>query len=250
MQLPLVLRNPAVALIGEQCYISLVEELQVFDAPCLKLALSKVLGIGLVAGGSMVKLPQVYKIFKSASVQGISISAYALEMLSYIVTFAYNYRNQFPFSTYGEAASLTIQDFAILLMLCVYRQRYAEAIGFGLFFLLLGQALAYPSVIGPELLAFLQALTIPILLLSRVPQIMENYRTKSTGQLSAFTIFMFALGSAARVFTTLQEVPDALILVGNTLAAVFNGILAAQMFMYWRVKEKSPLLGDDGKKLS
>ena len=43
----------------KKCYASLVEELNFGDVECLKYALSKGLGLGIVVGGSIVKVPQV-----------------------------------------------------------------------------------------------------------------------------------------------------------------------------------------------
>lgn len=63
-------------------------------------------------------------------------------------------------------------------------------------------SLAYPTLVDDRQLAWLQVATIPVTLLSRIPQIMSNYQSKSTGQLSALTIFLYFFGSMARVFTT------------------------------------------------
>lgn len=43
----------------QKCYASLVENLDLSDSKCLKLSISKVLGFGIVVGGSIVKIPQV-----------------------------------------------------------------------------------------------------------------------------------------------------------------------------------------------
>jgi hypothetical protein len=42
-------------------------------------------------------------------------------------------------------------------------------------------------------------------MVSRVPQIVQNYTTKSTGQLSIITYGLNLLGTLARIFTTMQE---------------------------------------------
>lgn len=57
--IPFFLREPAEALIGEQCYTSLVYNVHLTDVECLKYALSKGLGLGIVLGGAIVKIPQV-----------------------------------------------------------------------------------------------------------------------------------------------------------------------------------------------
>ena len=46
-------------------------------------------------------------------------------------------------------------------------------------------------------------------------------------------VFNYLLGSLARVFTTLQEVDDKLILYGFLAGFVLNLILALQMVYYW-----------------
>lgn len=66
-----------------------------------------------------------------------------------------------------------------------------------------------PSDLVPlSTVLYLQTFTIPIMILSRIPQIVSNFKAKSTGQLALLTWLLNFGGSAARVFTTLQEVND------------------------------------------
>jgi len=44
----------------QECYTSLVENLDMGDVQCLKYSFSKVLGIGIVVGGSVMKVPQIF----------------------------------------------------------------------------------------------------------------------------------------------------------------------------------------------
>lgn len=44
----------------QECYLSLVENLTITDVKCLKYSLSKCLGIGIVIGGSIMKVPQLF----------------------------------------------------------------------------------------------------------------------------------------------------------------------------------------------
>jgi mannose-P-dolichol utilization defect protein 1 len=82
----------------------------------------------------------------------------------------------------------------------------------------------------------LQVTTIPVMATSKVFQIMANYKNGHTGQLSAITTFMNFAGTLARIFTTIQEVDDALILFSFVCSTLLNGILAFQVIMYWKVK--------------
>lgn len=46
---------------------------------CLKLAVSKGLGLAMVAGGAILKLPQIVTVVKSGSARGLSLSSYVLD---------------------------------------------------------------------------------------------------------------------------------------------------------------------------
>ncbi|ORY20840.1 hypothetical protein BCR39DRAFT_591757 [Naematelia encephala] len=74
--IPSFVREPAVALIGEQCYTILVYDFEILHTECLKLALSKGLGLGIVVGGGIVKIPQILKIIGTRSARGLSLAAY------------------------------------------------------------------------------------------------------------------------------------------------------------------------------
>jgi mannose-P-dolichol utilization defect protein 1 len=90
----------------------------------------------------------------------------------------------------------------------------------------------------------MQAGVIPIFLASKVPQILTNYTNSSTGQLSAFTVFNYFFGSLARVFTTIQEVNDSIILLGFVLTTVLNAVLALQMVYYWNNTDTKQVVVD------
>ena len=57
-----------------------------------------------------------------------------------------------------------------------------------------------------EYLPYVQLATIVLFVLSRLWQVITNFRERSTGELSGLTLFMNAAGSAARIFTSSQEV--------------------------------------------
>lgn len=234
MQLPAPIKNSATALIGEQCYVSLVEELDLSNVDCIKYTISKGLGLGIVVGGSIVKIPQILTILSSGSARGLSLMSYILETLSCIITFSYNVRHGNPFSTYGETAFLTVQDIIITLMILYYARQYGATAGMLIGFSAVIYGLVYmvPSV----LMSSLYAATIPLSLASKVPQIYTNFANKSTGQLSVFAVINYFAGTTARVFTTMTELDDPLMLTGMVLASVLNGILAIQVFLYWGSK--------------
>ncbi|KAJ7661662.1 hypothetical protein B0H17DRAFT_991917 [Mycena rosella] len=231
--LPWFIRDLGVSIVGQECYTSLIENLDVGDVQCIKYSISKGLGIGIVLGGSIMKVPQLLLIVKAKSARGLSLPAYILETLSYAITLAYASRNAFPFSTYGENLFLTLQNLAITVLIIVYAPKSASKptpIAPALLALLSLPALA---LIPLSLLALLQLTTLPLSLFSKLPQIRQNHAARSTGQLSAFAVGSQIAGCTARLFTTATEVGDALVSAGFALALVLNIVLGVQLYTYW-----------------
>ncbi|KAJ7597585.1 mannose-P-dolichol utilization defect 1 protein [Mycena floridula] len=234
LQLPWFIRDPGVHIIGQECYTSLVENLNVTDVHCLKYSLSKGLGIGIVAGGSIMKVPQVLLIVKARSARGISLPSYILETTAYGINLLYSFRQDYAFSTYGENFFLTIQNILITLLIICYAPRSPSknsqlamavaAIASGLFIL---------CTVPLAALSFLQLCTLPLSLLSKLPQIRQNHRSKSTGQLSVFAVASQVVGCLARLFTTATEVGDPLVAASFGLALVLNMALGFQLWLYW-----------------
>lgn len=237
--IPPFIRDPAIAILGsKKCYTSLVEDLNYNDLDCLKLGVSKALGVGIVAGGSIVKVPQILKLLNSRSSAGISVLSYVLETTAFLITLGYNVRQGFPFSTYGESAFIAIQNVVITLLVLHYAKKSSMAamtivaLGASLY------ALFSHGGISFQTLQYLQTLTIPIALGSKIPQIFTIAKNRSTGQLSAFAVFNYLLGSLARIYTTVTEVNDPLIFWGFLLSTGLNAVLVSQMIYYWNAAPK------------
>merc|ERR1740123_714514 len=73
---------------------------------------------------------------------------------------------------------------------------------------------------------------------SRLPQIYQIFKDKSTGNNAFFTWFMNFGGSAARLFTTFKEVPDMMARVVICTSTTCNGIIVMQFIMYWNSDSK------------
>jgi mannose-P-dolichol utilization defect protein 1 len=222
-----------------KCYREIFEKGNFMNMPCNKLLLSKVLSIGIIVGATVVKVPQILKILNSGSVVGLSALSYVLESFVSLIITVYNYRHANPFSTYGESLFLTVQNLVILGLIWLHRRRFGSLL---LMSLAVGAFAWYFLVKNmrdiKQPLATLQASTIPVLVLSRLPQIYVIFKNGHSGQLSAVTVFLLAAGSIARVFTTLQEVNDKIIITGAVSAAITNSILLLQVLYYWNSKPK------------
>lgn len=62
-------------------------------------------------------MPQILKILRSGSARGISLASYLLDTASLAIVVAYNMRQKFSFSTYGENVFLTIQNIVIMCVI-------------------------------------------------------------------------------------------------------------------------------------
>jgi len=241
--LPWFIRDLGVSIIGQRCYATLIENLDIYDVDCLRLSLSKGLGLAIVVGGSIMKVPQLMLIISARSARGLSLPAYVLETLAYAITSAYSFRNNFPFSTYGENLFLAVQNIFITFLIICYPSpslRHAQNTTSRLaaaFLTTISTCIALYTL-PKEPLALLQLATLPLSLFSKVPQIRQNARAGSTGQLSAFAVISQIAGCLARLFTTATEVGDNLVAAGFALALVLNVVLGVQMWMYWGKEDK------------
>ncbi|KAK3072559.1 hypothetical protein LTR53_006613 [Teratosphaeriaceae sp. CCFEE 6253] len=231
--LPKPISDTATSLLGDSCYRSLVHNINLSDTACLKLAVSKALGIGIVGASSVVKIPQLLKLLNSQSAEGISFLSYFLETASFLISLMYNVRNRFPFSTYGEIALIAVQNVAISVLVLRYSGMGAAAAVFVAGLAAGGYAMYNEDITSMGMLQYLQAGAGLLGVASKVPQIVTIFQQGGTGQLSAFAVFNYLAGSLSRIFTTLQEVPDQLILYGFIAGFTLNAIIAAQMVYYW-----------------
>ena len=199
---------------------------------CLKLLISKLLGYAIITGALIVKLPQILKLISSGRADSIAPSMFVIENIGYTISAAYNSRMHYPFSTYGESVFLLLQGFVLVFLVFKYNNQLNAAFWTAT---AAYAAFAYAAffVASPSQLATLQSLSIPLFASSRLPQIYSIWKQKSTGQLAFITTALNALGSLARVYTTVQEVGDPIMYVGVVVSTLLNGVILLQMLWYW-----------------
>lgn len=67
----------------------------------------------------------------------------------------------------------------------------------------------------------------------------HDFTAKTKANIIATQVFNYLLGSLSRIFTTLQEVDDKLILYGFVAGFALNAVLALQMVYYWNAPTKA-----------
>lgn len=81
------------------------------------------MGYGIVAGASLLKLPQILGVLRSGSAAGLNLASFELENIGYSIHTAYGFILGLPFSAYGEAVIILLQN--TLLLSIIYH--YARA---------------------------------------------------------------------------------------------------------------------------
>lgn len=216
----------------ESCYDEFFLNFNFLDVPCLKIVLSKALGIGIILGSVMVKLPQILKLMGAKSAEGLSFNSVLLELLAITGTMAYSITNKFPFSAWGEALFLMLQTVTIGFLI----QHYGGRSGRGVLFLAVysGLLAAVLSPLTPlSVVTYMQASNMPAIIIGRLIQAASNFRNGHTGQLSAISVFLLFAGSLARIFTSLQETGDSLMALTYVISSACNGIITLQVLYYW-----------------
>lgn len=212
-------------------------------AECAPLLISKALGIGIVLGGAIVKLPQIYKIWNASSAAGLSLLSILLELVNNAIIIGYSTRALgVSFNNYGEYVFIAVQNVAIIFLLFHYGEVRGGLVGFAGYLAVIAlffYAVVGGSAIGPfdgvtvEGLGVLQSLTIPVNIAGRLPQIWQTFRAKNSGQLAFATWFLNFAGSAARIFTTMKESGgDTVLLAGFVIGASLNAIICLQIMLY------------------
>ncbi|CAI2353315.1 unnamed protein product [Caenorhabditis sp. 36 PRJEB53466] len=220
------------SLFPDNCFEELLINFNFFHPTCPKAVLSRGLGFAITIGSILLFVPQILKIQAARSAQGISASSQLLALVGAIGTASYSYRSGFVFSGWGDSFFVAVQLVIILLQIFLFSGQVVVSVGF----LGVVGAVAYGVIsktIPMNALVAVQTAGIPIVVVSKLLQIWQNYQAQSTGQLSLISVFLQFAGTVARVFTSVQDTGDMLLIVSYSTAAVLNGLIFAQFFMYW-----------------
>ncbi|CAD8052046.1 unnamed protein product [Paramecium sonneborni] len=87
---------------------------------CISDTISRTISILMVGFAVMNQVPQIYKILKSQSIQGISFNAYYTELYLFSFITAYNLYKQTKFILYGENAIVGLEYCIVLCLFLFY----------------------------------------------------------------------------------------------------------------------------------
>ncbi|XP_063157813.1 mannose-P-dolichol utilization defect 1 protein isoform X2 [Candoia aspera] len=184
-----------------------------------------------------VKLPQILKILGAKSAEGLSFNSILLELLAISGSMAYSISRSFPFSAWGEALFVMIQTVSIGFLVQHFGGHTKRGLAFLLTYFSLLSLLLSPLTPAVVVTA-LQASNMPAVVVSRLLQAATNYRNGHTGQLSAVTTILLFAGSLARIFTSIQETGDALLVLTYVVSSGCHCLITGQLLYYWNAADR------------
>lgn len=222
----------AIAGMDLTCLMQSVEKYEIPSQECVLPLLSKFLGYAIVFASVFLKLPQIFLILKNKSTKGLSIPSFELEVAGFTIALAYCLFKNLPFSAYGELVFILAQSIACLALIYYY----SGNLGLSTWvktavYCALAPTLLTGKVDG-QVIEALYACQHAIFFSARLPQIYENFRNKSTGQLSFVTSFLSFVGCVVRAFTSVQEKAPGSMLVGCLLGILTHGTVCSQIIAY------------------
>ena len=216
---------------NEQCSISLATF--EFDAKCLSLLLSKILGYTSFIGlGKFFTLRNMIAKKTSAGIDPVSIY---LELTSSFTNVYYNYLRMNDLSTYGDNISAGIQVYIMILLMWWFKTPNILQI-------LLEHCIPITILIiffsimfslSTEYYYIIISYSIIVKLIYKLPQIISNYHMKNTGVQSIVSSGIAAFATITKLFVVFRETPDdQYLVIGAVLNALFTFILLGQGLWY------------------
>ena len=124
---------------------------------------------------------------------------FALELCGFVFQGSYAFRNGFPLDSYMEVFVLLAQNFIIVALMF----RYTTGINAKatVFLGAVAAVFAWEMTSAPmDIVVWLQGTTLLIFSVAKVPQIVQAFQAKSTGQLDLFMVALQTLGYVKRRF--------------------------------------------------
>jgi mannose-P-dolichol utilization defect protein 1 len=197
----------------------------------------RILSVGLVVASAGYKLPQIGILYRANSAVGAQILPAYIEVLTFLLAVMYNFSAGNAFLVYGETVFISVQNLVIVLLMWRLGAGVnpIHRVGFLCIVCLL---VATPWILGQEnsqrgLSLLMLYVSLPLAVGGRLMLAMSNASLGHTGLQSGATSLMALAGSAARIFTTINEVGmDIPQLAGFAASLVLNGVLFAQILFY------------------
>lgn len=192
---------------------------------------AKLIGYLVMMGSVGLKMPQIVNILSSRTVEGLSVTAIYSEAAISIGTVTYNILQKNPFSSYGESVFILVQNIILVVLLWIFQKPPAKLSSMLIITVVFLIAVIICLNLPTQFQFILPLMSLPLQVTGSASQVVQNFKNKSTGQLSLITVLLTFVGCCLRVFTTITEVGyDLPLLSGFVLGVLLSGILIFQVY--------------------
>jgi mannose-P-dolichol utilization defect protein 1 len=213
-----------------------LSQIPLISAGCFSQLLTKALGVAIILGSCLNKVPIMINMMNSQSAAGISRNSLYGEGIVYCNGAMYGFLEGHPFTAYGENASLLLQNIVLVAMTWSFlsktsipvnlQEQVLVVVGFVLYLV------SVLTFLPDQYRYLLMSTTWPVMLYARGSQVFETFSVKHTGNLSIVTTSMNLVGSLIRILTTLKETGDMVVLSGYLLSGSLSFIMFVQYWLY------------------
>ncbi|KAK9811878.1 hypothetical protein WJX72_011664 [[Myrmecia] bisecta] len=198
--------------------------------------LSKVLGYTILVFSCIVKVPQILTLLRVKSAEGLSSFSFEMEQIGLAIHTAYGFILGLPISAFGEAAVLLLQNTVLLLLIYQFsRAQLVRPLALTSLFAVAGGYLLSGGI-TKDIITRAYDLNNVIFIVARVPQIIQNFKARSTGHLSMVTFVANVAGCLIRIFTSIQEGGGITMVRGFVIGLALNLTILLQILYYGRAK--------------
>ncbi|CAL8267790.1 unnamed protein product [Merluccius merluccius] len=201
------------------------------SVPCLKVVLSRTVGLWVLLGTVLAQLPQLVRMARRGSAEGLSLGSALLHLYSVSGPLVYCLARDFPLSAWSEKLFMAIQAASMCFLILRYRGSTVQ----GMLLLLVYSAavvLLGSSYGSTSLTSTLHSSSILALIASKAVQACTNLSSRQTGELSCVSVLLVWAGSLALVFVSVQEKGTFLTVAAHVLSACLSTVLLAQVLCY------------------
>ena len=200
---------------------------------CLPILFSKLIGILIIVFSSTLKVPQIREMQSNpASSKDLSEFSNYLDVMLCVNAALYSFHYSYPFTSYGENVLIGLQN--IIIMYLFFRQKNFSL--FRAFYILATLGYIFICVqdkyISENVWNYIGNSGTPLIVISRSSTILYCLQNKSSGPLKAFTFILGVLGCVARIFTTISETGDLVLIVQTAMSFLLDLIVLVLICVY------------------
>ncbi|XP_055843359.1 solute carrier family 66 member 3 [Episyrphus balteatus] len=200
------------------------------------LVIADLLSMITVGSCLFIKVPQIKTINQNKSAQGISVFGLCLELYSYSVMMAYNFRSGYDFLSYMEYPVLLIQEYVLVYYVFKYQNLLGRKTLIVTVLYLILAYLVYLRLMPLVVLAFLVPFCTPIGATSKVLQLVAILRTKDSRSVSLTTWALSAFTNLTRVYTVLVQSADPMLLANFMISVFLSSSVFVAAYIYKKPK--------------